>query len=115
MHPFERVTGSEILKIKSRVLKGVKWLDKKYGREVWMKKIKIKKLDLSLPHTCIIGEIEGDYVKRHQIGLGSNRKCKELGFQSVNNEYPLLTATWVGVLTCMGIKAKSRKKTKSNN
>lgn len=50
----DHVEGKEVLEIQSRVKKGIKWLDKTFGRDKWKKKIDLNNLDLSSPNTCMI-------------------------------------------------------------
>lgn len=101
--------GKDILAMEKRAMKGVAWLDKNIGRKKWAKKIKIHKLDLGDPRTCMIGEVLGNYYK---IGLRRN-EAAALGFISSDRDielygttnkedrdiyYSTLTAVWVGLL-----------------
>ncbi len=48
--------------LKARVKKGIKWLDKEVGRKAWLKRVSLKKLDLSNSYTCVCGQVFGDFM-----------------------------------------------------
>lgn len=60
----------------------------------------------------MIGEICGEYSELNTRHGVDDEHAEEMGFFLQNTEqYSILTATWIGVLTCMGIKPKKAKKT----
>lgn len=104
------LTGKEILKYEKKANRGIAWLDKTFGREVWLKKIKLNKLDLGDGNTCMIGEVLGNYSDIGGYGI-TDEKAENMGFfigddpfeYDLDSKYSVLTAVWVGLLRCMGV------------
>ena len=89
--------------LNKRIDQGVKWLDKKLGRKVWLRKIKTKSLDLSNSFDCIYGQLFGNFFAGiDKLGLGLTR----LGFATNNKDYDLLTKLWVKHIKILRKKAK---------
>ncbi len=65
----------------------------------WVKKIDLKKLDLSSTNTCVIGEVFGNYHDGiNKMDLDSSQ-AETLGFYlQEDNDYGLLTKTWKSVI-----------------
>lgn len=100
------MTGTDILEYEKRAKKGIKFLDKTYGRKKWVKKTNLKILDLGSANKCILGEVMGDFNDYGDIGL-DNEKIYSYGFclqedEKAEGKYPVLTAVWIGLLRCMG-------------
>ena len=88
-----------MISIKRRVKAGAKFLDAKYGR-AWRKKVRLRKLDMSEPRECILGQTDSDYGE-HCEKLGITRsKAQKLGFEAGRGlwdydiAYRRLTAAW---------------------
>lgn len=80
---------------------GVKYLDNKLGRKVWLQKVDETRLDLSNSHTCVIGQAFGDFWK--DMGDDNPEKAIDCGFNvkdSDSDEYhgyavmDILTHLW---------------------
>lgn len=98
--------------MQKRVKRGIRFLDKTLGRRKWVKKIRLNKLDLSDPNTCVIGEIFGGYTRGLE-GLNKDKKWgRKNGFNlpvvaSVTDKYEdfqVLTRLWKETLAKEGIK-----------
>ncbi len=95
-------TKTEIQKYDSAIKKGIKFLDKRFGRKVWSKKVDIEILDLGDFKTCMIGEVVGDYNKGAEAFNKTDDEMEKLGFYG--DDYGLLTRLWIGALYKLGIK-----------
>lgn len=87
-----------------RINKGVKWLDNRYhGREDWMAKINISKLDMADRYVCMCGQVFGDYFSvfnsftEDQIDLGF--QIEEEVSDKFEHAFDLLTYMWFIKLT----------------
>ncbi len=111
---MEKLTKKDIQKINlytkemaKAVNAGSKYLDTKFGRKDWLKKVNENVLKLSDANICITGQIFGDYFEwvsdekmshRKAVGLGFylNKSKRELSL-STGKEiggYELLTHLW---------------------
>ena len=82
-------------KLQERVEAGAAFLN--VVRLGWWKEINIKRLNLSLPNVCMLGELYGDYYEGAlELGFDSeSQTASALGFRSeVDSHYPLLTELW---------------------
>lgn len=106
------------MKIEGRVRKGIAFLDKKFGRKSWAKKIKPNVLDLGDNKKCMIGEVMGGYDQlEEKFGISSS-KAVELGFMAPEGakdcfeqdedkktmQYSVLTSVWMCALKQLGIR-----------
>lgn len=89
--------GKDILKVLTRVNRGIEWLDKKHTRKGWLKKIRLNRLVLADSGTCVIGEVEGDFgsFKGNAVSKGFDRSYED---------YDVLTAVWTVKLKELGAK-----------
>jgi hypothetical protein len=82
--------------IKRRVAKGVRFLNKEYGRS-WLRKIDPEALALEESTACLLGQLEGNYcVGRDDLGL-SEDEARSLGFNldaGHTDSFDTLTRTW---------------------
>lgn len=77
-----------------RVKAGAAFLDAKYGRKLWRKKIDVDTLDLSLGYSCILGQTDGNYnTHRNALGLDDD-SAATLGFFCSETDYRRLTLAW---------------------
>lgn len=89
-------------KILLRVKAGIAFLNSIYPG--WVKKIKLKNLDLSDKNTCVIGELYDDYFDGiSEMGITDNGAARALGFQ-VNQEEPEDTGISFDALTKVWVK-----------
>jgi hypothetical protein len=89
--------------ILERVQRGLAWLEKKHGPG-WEDKIDLETLDLEDVHSCVIGQVYGNYAHISRLtdedpeDLGFDLACDE--WDDENDRYaPVLQETWKQVLT----------------
>ena len=95
---------------KRRINRGIKLLDKKYGKK-WREKIVLGTLDLADGSHCVLGQTDSNYTDHsHALGL-SDRSAARLGFFSqaknfdnYERESERLTALWKAALRRRGCK-----------
>lgn len=100
------------VEMESRVRAGLTFLDSVYGLG-WRKKIKLRRLDLSNPRSCPLGQTDSDY-NSHRIKLGlSHGAAYALGFHIMPAWLPLdyppslwapLTTIWKRILRRQGVR-----------
>ncbi len=105
---------SKLVKLfNARINKGVKYLDKKLGRKVWLEKIDVLKLDLENTYVCIVGQAFIDGWNQVANGNLEIKKAEQLGFyvgkekltsNEVQNRYDLLTYLWAKKLVALKFK-----------
>ncbi len=99
-------------KYKLNIEKGIKYLDKKFGRKVWVKKIDLKKLDLSAPGVCVIGQSFKDYfseVSGSRDDSVSSTYNSKYGFDVLPDQtadYDLLTYLWFNKIAILKSRIK---------
>ena len=109
---MERLKGKDIISLEKKVQKGIKFLDKTFGRKKWAKKIKPNVLDLGDHKKCMIGEVIGDYFDIEDEYHVPESKLKAMGFYVGGNdsedqkalEYSVLTSVWLCALRSLGIR-----------
>lgn len=74
---IDRKTEALLLRIlPKRIEKGVRYLDNKVGRKEWLSRINVLKLDLGNEHTCVCGQVFGDFFYQ----FSETKKGVPLGF-----------------------------------
>lgn len=96
---FPKMSRSTIRRILNlRVNRGIKFLDKHFGREIWLEKIDLKILDLSSTKTCMCGQLFGDYMNVIQDGrIKDNDTAAFHGFNfrwTDDEQWDTLTHIW---------------------
>ena len=75
--------------IRARVERGAAWLDE--HRPGWVGGVDPEELDLSDPHLCILGQLDGHFVDAVKARLGGDGdRAAALGFAA-----PRLSAVWM--------------------
>lgn len=91
-----------------RTERGVKFLDKTFGRKKWLKKMNVGKLDMGDGNICMIGEIAGDYDKLADDYGITTKQSEQLGFTLddiwEDAEWDMLTRAWALTLGRLGVK-----------
>ena len=88
---MERIKRKPAKTIAYRVAKGIKLLNKEYGRS-WLRRIDPEQLALEDRNSCILGQLEGDYdAGLEQLNLGSGYPY---GFDNTDGNYDALNRTW---------------------
>ena len=87
--------------IRECVLKGVRFLNREYGKS-WKKKINLKTLDLNSTCDCVLGQtlpytgkplLSSSYTAHRELLHLSSRQAYEYGFDAYVKYRPL-TAAW---------------------
>lgn len=94
-----------------RVKAGIAFLDTKFARTTWLKKVQIKKLDISSNGDCVLGQVfknpytivlDGDERNKDKISFS---KAVSLGFAELKTasarNFELLNAVWYDELSAL--------------
>lgn len=89
---------SNAVKIKACVEKGVKFLDREYGKS-WLRNINAETLALQNGSACMLGQLEGTYETAKQLLHMNSVKAEQYGFtiaycNNIAAQWALLTETW---------------------
>ena len=91
---------------KRRINRGIRLLDRKYGKK-WREKIRLDYLDLGSGVSCVLGQTDHSY-EDHRDALGlNNNSAVRYGFYAKTGSYwawDRLTALWKAALRRRGCK-----------
>lgn len=90
-----------------RIEAGVRYLDRKFGRSKWLRRIDESALELDNAHMCITGQLFGHFWQWAHEG-NNEQKAEGLGFyieDVKDGEYELLTRLWFLKITELKIAA----------
>lgn len=88
-----KVTASPV---RQAVERGARVLTIHYGDEEWLKRIQEKDLDLGDGEYCVLGQLEGSFIRgTERLGAGVRAEPNYFGFdQGEERSYGLLTRVW---------------------
>lgn len=102
------INKNAVSELNKRITVGVKFLDKRFGRKTWFKKVDVSSLNLSSGDTCVCGQLFDEgwrFVNKNGTEMTDTESISRgfsLGEEKERVYYDLLTHLWYCRLISLG-------------